>query len=509
MADLITNLQSIYNTKLQIKEAIGTDSDVFSDYPAYISDLKPSGYTYITANGDYDVSAYSDVNVNVSGGSAVLGGLSVTENGQYSATTYAYDGFDVVNVNVPVPPGYIIPEGTINIDTTGTHDVTAYANAYVDIQVPTYVFGYQDITSNGTTYASTYGLDGFTYVNVNVPTGGGHSGSSIYDAMTIQEALDWIYANLSVGESSTDWFYVKGIIAEASSPITAQYGNWNAWLTDDGTLYMDPGDPTLTDLTKCLYVYRTMFYGHSSTHSTWDPNTDMQIHVGDQVVIYCQLRWHTSTVPRIINGNLFKQGITAQNQLTISQSGTYDVQNYVSAYVDVQGGGGADTLSVTGVWMANAITDGVNTYQMMVSSSGSGINGGLDSYSFGTYVTGNIISIWSQDCLTKYQNGHEIYCEDYDTDYNSEIIATSGTFNWDATNQVANPSGGFSWSEQNFGWNMFRRNYNFTDDLGTTYRISAYDYNTYNSATGNLIINWWEDPNDPGQRYAAIVGTEA
>ena len=542
-SNLISNLNSIYATKLEIKEVLNTESDDFTEYPDLIEAAIASGGatgTYnITENGTFDVATYASAYVAVPqqevpvvppGYSYVYGTKEILENGTVDISSYAS-----AYVNVPAPEGWILPSGyafvttngnfdirefesvnvevpasevvagTYNITENGTFDVTSYASAYVSVQGGAAVLGYQTILNNGITYASTYGLDGFSYVDVQVPTG--HSGATVYDAMTIQEALDWVYANLNVGESSTDWFYIKGIIAEASSPITTQYGNWNAWLTDDGQMYYQTEDPTLTDLTKCLYVYRTKFYGYDvSTHSIWDPDTDMQIHVGDQVVIYCQLRWHTSSVPRIINGELIKQGTTAQNQLTITQSGTYDTTSYVSAYVNVSGGGGSDILSVSGVWMANSISDGVNTYQMM--NSGGTLNGGLDSYSFGTYVTGNIISIYSNDCLTKWQQGNEIYYEDYDTNnYSSEIVATSGTFNWDATNQVANPSGGFYWSEQSFG-PVTRRNYNFTDDLGTTYRISEGDYNTYSGTTANLIINWWEDPNGAGQRYAAIVGTD-
>ena len=39
MSSLNENLQEIYNVKLQIKDAIGTNSDVFADYPAMISSM--------------------------------------------------------------------------------------------------------------------------------------------------------------------------------------------------------------------------------------------------------------------------------------------------------------------------------------------------------------------------------------------------------------------------------------------------------------------------------------
>lgn len=82
MSSLTNNLQKIYNTKLQIKEVIGTSSDVFEDYPGYISAAIDSGL-----NWD-DVATY----------------------------------------------GYIVPAGTVNVSANGTVDVSSYANAYVDVE---------------------------------------------------------------------------------------------------------------------------------------------------------------------------------------------------------------------------------------------------------------------------------------------------------------------------------------------------------------------------------------
>lgn len=162
MADLVSNLQSIYNTKLQIKNAIGTDSDIFADYPSYINSLKPTGYAYITTNGDHNVNAYSYVNVNVpTGGAAVLGNLSVTENGQYSASAYSYDGFDTVNVNVPQP-----------------------------------TLGSANITANGNYSAHDLGYDGLNSVIVNVPTGGSSTHTlSVSGKYGISNGKYFIYDN--------------------------------------------------------------------------------------------------------------------------------------------------------------------------------------------------------------------------------------------------------------------------------------------------------------------------
>lgn len=65
MSELTYNLSQIYNCKLAIKAAIGTQSDELADYAGYITALKPDGYTYINENGDYDVAGYEYAYVNV------------------------------------------------------------------------------------------------------------------------------------------------------------------------------------------------------------------------------------------------------------------------------------------------------------------------------------------------------------------------------------------------------------------------------------------------------------
>ena len=67
-SQLVQNLQNIYNEKLLIKQAIPTTSDNFMDYHTYISALHPSGTSYITTNGEHDVSSYQYAYVTVEGG---------------------------------------------------------------------------------------------------------------------------------------------------------------------------------------------------------------------------------------------------------------------------------------------------------------------------------------------------------------------------------------------------------------------------------------------------------
>ena len=63
--------------------------------------------------------------------------VEITENG--AVEVLPDDGYALskvtVNVNVPVPDGYIQPSGTLAITKNGTHDVTAFASA--EVNVPT------------------------------------------------------------------------------------------------------------------------------------------------------------------------------------------------------------------------------------------------------------------------------------------------------------------------------------------------------------------------------------
>lgn len=172
MSSLTQNLETIYGIKNQIKEAIGTSSDIFADYPAYISamagGITPTGYAYVTSNGDYDVSTYAMVNVEVSGGITPSGtymldldpsagetpwnydvtsyaevsidfgtqnNINIANNGSYAVSSF---GYQFVNgyINVNVPSSGITPSGTITIDdnyNNTTVDVTSYA--YADVQI--------------------------------------------------------------------------------------------------------------------------------------------------------------------------------------------------------------------------------------------------------------------------------------------------------------------------------------------------------------------------------------
>lgn len=88
-------------------------------------DIITNGTTTLATAGKY-CDRNIDVNVSVPAtGITPIGSLNITTNGTHNVTNYA-------NAVVNVPTG-ITPSGSITINTNGTHDVTNYASAIVNV----------------------------------------------------------------------------------------------------------------------------------------------------------------------------------------------------------------------------------------------------------------------------------------------------------------------------------------------------------------------------------------
>lgn len=114
--------------------------------------------------------------------------VNINENGDFSVEADENkDGLSKVNLHVAVPEGTAY--GTINISSNGTHDVTDYATAEVDVQ-PNLQSKTVTITSNGSqTVTPSTGKDGLSSVaiTVNVPTGANLQSKSVSPASADQE----------------------------------------------------------------------------------------------------------------------------------------------------------------------------------------------------------------------------------------------------------------------------------------------------------------------------------
>ena len=202
MSSLINNLNTIYETKLEIKEILHTESDIFADYPSYIQTAIQSGGAYgtieLTSNGTHDISTYASAYVNVpqeqvpyvpDGYTYVTGGKEITANGDnIDIASYSY-----VNVAVPIPDGFIYPSGYAYITTNGDFSIREFANVNVNVSGGVAPSGTYSITANG-----TFNIASYAYADVNVPIdwayvaacGYTYTGGSSYTVVTWPDLVD-------------------------------------------------------------------------------------------------------------------------------------------------------------------------------------------------------------------------------------------------------------------------------------------------------------------------------
>ena len=131
----------------------------------------------ITTNGEHSPSNgkyFSKVTVAIEGNDVELQEQSVTITENKTIDVTPEDGYGglskvTVSVNVPIPDGYIVPEGTENITENGTHDVSNFASVEVNVPIPEGYVKPEDeieITAN-----DEYDVTSCKKVTVNVPIG--------------------------------------------------------------------------------------------------------------------------------------------------------------------------------------------------------------------------------------------------------------------------------------------------------------------------------------------------
>lgn len=172
------------------------------------------------------------------GHEAVLEPLEVTENGVYSPPD-GVDGFSPVSVNVPVPDGYIAPNGTKEVTENGTHDIREFESVEVNVPVPDgYITpsGILEITENGE-------YDVTAYAGVNIAVASGASGDD--DLPAGYRRCDFIRFNdaqiVDTEVVPTNSTKIKVLYTRESSSAMYMYGVSSDGNTATVTAYLSSG----------------------------------------------------------------------------------------------------------------------------------------------------------------------------------------------------------------------------------------------------------------------------
>lgn len=115
------------------------EDNLFEGVTALNSEGKPIMGTFPNSEIDIQSALIEQINNALNGKAGgevvepIIEPLEITENGTYTAPD-GVDGYSPVSVNVPIPDGYIIPSGTLEVTENGTFDVTDKASVNVNVE---------------------------------------------------------------------------------------------------------------------------------------------------------------------------------------------------------------------------------------------------------------------------------------------------------------------------------------------------------------------------------------
>lgn len=109
-------------------------------------------------------------------------------------------------------------------------------------------------------------------------TTGVAAGSGTVDDPFNCVAANELAATLSTGETTDEYYYIKGIVVSVTEEFTSSYGNATFYISDDGTT------------TGRFYVYRSYYLGNVK----WTTG-DTQIQAGDEVVVCARIMNYSGT----------------------------------------------------------------------------------------------------------------------------------------------------------------------------------------------------------------------
>ena len=213
--------------------------------------------------------------------------------------------------DVPAAGGeFAIYPTVINIE----HDIDAATDAdWIDIsyagsdEVDFEVAANTGEARTATIVLSYEGAQNVT-VTVNQMAASGNDGSTPEKAFTASEAYAFV-SNMAAGQTSTEKYYVKGIISSIKYTFSAQYGTATFNFSDDGTT------------TSTQFIAYSTFYFNNEP---WVAG-NQQIKLGDEVIVYGQVVNYSGNTPEFasqksnlysLNGKTSDEGGDTPGDLT-------------------------------------------------------------------------------------------------------------------------------------------------------------------------------------------------
>lgn len=193
-------------------------------------------------------------------------------------------------------------------------------------------------------YGYLYSLNGVTAdssSDSDSTTSGEASGSgTVDDPYNVAAAIAYTSA-LSADVTSSEKIYIKGIVASIKESFTSTYGNGTFYISDDGST------------TTTFLVYRAYYLNNEK----WT-DSDPQIAVGDEVVIYGNVVNYYGNTPETSSGNAYVYSHTSGSSSSDSSDDTSDGTTATDSYASftASGLGLNDASEVTTVDLGDGTT---------------------------------------------------------------------------------------------------------------------------------------------------------
>lgn len=206
------------------------------------------------------------------------------------------------------------------------------------------IMNYYGTAETAQSYGYLYSLNGVTAdssSDTDSTTSGEASGSgTVDDPYNVAAAIAYTSA-LSADVTSSEKIYIKGIVASIKESFSSTYGNGTFYISDDGST------------TTTFLVYRAYYLNNEK----WT-DSDPQIAVGDEVVIYGNVVNYYGNTPETSSGNAYVYSHTSGSSSTDSSDDTSDGTTATDSYASftASGLGLNDASEVTTVDLGDGTT---------------------------------------------------------------------------------------------------------------------------------------------------------